>query len=108
MNCKEYLKSLDYDETDPIAVIEVLKQTLAVEEFVPEQILFCVGYIMDKNKEKFIKKLKQECSEAKIKFHESEDKIKSLELKLNETIEKPKVAVEQPKKKVVVVRKKNG
>ena len=113
MNCKQYLKSLEYDEMDSQEVIEVLKKTLVLEEFVPEQILFCVGKILDKNKESYIKLLKKERGELKSENVELKNKVHSLELKLEKTketvtIKKPEVTVEPPKKKIVVVRKKNG
>ena len=110
MNCKQYLKSLEYDELDSQEIIEVLKSTLNLEEFVPEQILFCVGKILDKNKEAYIKLLKKERGELKSENIELKNKIASLENKLQKSkdLSVTEKSDEIPKKKVVIVRKKNG
>ena len=111
MNCKQYLKSLEYDELDSQEIIEVLKATLNLEEFVPEQILFCVGKILDKNKEAYIKLLKKERGELKSENIELKNKIASLENKIQKSskeVSVNKTSDEIPKKKVVIVRKKNG
>lgn len=115
MTCKEFLKSIEFDPIDPQSVLNAIKSATDVEFDDFAQNLYCIGYIIDKNKEAFIRKLKKETGEAKQKVSESEDKIKSLEVKLeklrnqskpvSKKIEQPK-KVEPFKKKVIVVKKK--
>lgn len=108
--CKKYVESLEYNELDSLSVINAIKDVLSVEKFKPEQTLYCIGYILDKNKEEYIKVLKKDASKSKVEYEEAKNKIISLESKIKrlQNYSKPKTVEPPKKKKVVIVRKKNG
>lgn len=102
MSTKQYLKSLEYDDIDPVSVIEVLKTILNKEGFAPEQILFCVGKVLDKNKESYIKLLKKMKGELKMENDQLKAKAEKLEAKIKEYEEKEAKAAEVKAKKPAI------
>ena len=91
MDCKEFLETLNYDHKKPVDVIRVITETLNSELAAPEQKLFVIGTILDKNKENYIRDLKHEIYRLKGKI---------------EKMNKESVQTAVPKKKVIVVKKK--
>lgn len=87
-----YKKLTNVDVTDPDAVAEAIKNICEKDDMVSEQKLFAIGLIIQKNKENYISRLKSEISELK-------KKIENLKSDMQ-----PKTS--EPKKKVVIVRKK--
>lgn len=80
----KYNKSLKFDPANPKEVLDVLKKTIDCPDFnCDEQKLFCIGYILDSNKEKFITHLKKEKNEYKEKSIALEGEIE----KLRKTVE---------------------
>lgn len=114
MICKEYLKTLEYDDLDPESITNTLKIILDKKDFGPEQILFCIGRVLDKNKESYIRFLKNMKSELKMENDQLKSKNKKLEDKIKEFEEKEvkskniHVNTASPKKKIVVLKRKSN
>lgn len=121
----ELLKFRWYEPND---IVEKFKTVLNDEEYSPEQKLFILGFLLNKNKENYIQQLKQERDELqrKVKFEIAQEKnankmfleymkkklkqiVKGLDLDSKHIsshsnhIPNPTAA---PKKKVVIIKKK--
>lgn len=89
---------------NPKEVIDRIKILLAHRELAPEQILFGLGLILDKNKEAYITSLKQDFAEMKHQLNAAVNENNKFRERLNKA-EKNK-AQYPLKKKVVIVRNK--
>ena len=93
----DYLKNLEYDPMDAESVVEVLKEILTTDELeVPEQRLFVIGFVVNKNKEDYIISLKKRLNNAKTSYRQLKSK----------GVAVPKKPAQSPKKKYIVRRKK--
>lgn len=89
---KEYLKkALAVNADDPDEIVKAIQKFLDDDSLSSEQKLFAFGLIVNKNKEYYILELKRQLSALKIDFNKYKMQHK----------EKSK-----PKKKIVVVKKK--
>ena len=95
VSCKKYLKSLEIDYLEPDSVLKAIKQTLDTDFPDPEQKLYCIGYIIDRNKEDYIRLLKKNANDIKLEFEQYKKNSKPVETK-NQAL---------PKKRVIVVKK---
>ena len=89
---------------DPKDVVNKIKGFLTHRELAPEQILFGLGLILDKNKEAYITMLKQDLVEMKHQLNAAVNENNKFRERLNKA-EKNK-AQYPLKKKVVIVRNK--
>ena len=102
INYTSLYRSVNTD--DPKEVVKRIKIFLTHVELAPEQILFGLGLILDKNKEAYITVLKQDLVEMKHQLNAAVNENNEFRKRLNKA-EKNK-AQYPLKKKVVVVRSK--
>ena len=102
INYTSLYRSVNTD--DPKEVVKRIKTFLTHGELAPEQILFGLGLILDKNKESYITVLKQDLAEMKHQLKEVVNENNKFRERLNKA-EKNK-AQYPLKKKVVIVRNK--
>jgi len=103
MKTNEYLKTIDFDPLDAGDVVRVLKETLEQDFECPEMTLFCIGKILDKNKEAYINILKNKTTEKQRKIDDLTSEVSKLK-KQNEKAQN--IELVPAKKKVVIVKKK--
>ena len=95
------------DMTNPKDVVDKIKGFLAHRELDPEQILFGLGLILDKNKEAYITSLKQDLVEMKHQLNEVVNENNKLRERLNKA-EARKAQFPLKKRVIVIKNKKDG
>ena len=99
------------DPSDPNDVISNIKLAVETKELnTPEERLYAIGWILDRNRMQYINDLKKKIAEKSNAVNKHEQKIKTLEEQLNKLVEnKLNAPSEKPvhaPKKVVIVRRK--
>lgn len=92
---------------EPKDVVDKIKGFLAHRELDPEQILYGLGLILDKNKEAYITSLKQNLAEMKHQLNEVVNENNKFRERLNK-VEARKAQYPLKKRIVVVKHKKDG
>ena len=114
MTSKDFLEKLDYNAIDPEDVIRAITEALNSNLKTSEEKLFVIGKILDANKEHYINELKRKISKHHANEQILEKEIAHLRKEVNKLAfnqglplspKKPRT-VEEPKKKVIVVKKK--
>lgn len=108
----KYAEFASVDVSDTAAVVAAIRLALDTDKFSSnEERLYALGWVLDRNKDTYIRHLKDHVREAVVAKQKAEKELKAA-LKRIEELEKPvpapaaDTAKETPKKKVVIIRKK--
>jgi len=110
----KYAEFASVDASNTAAVVAAIRLALDTDKFSSdEERLYALGWVLDRNKDKYIRHLKDHVREAVMAKQKAEKELKAA-LKRIEELEKPVSAPaidtvkDVPKKKVVIIRKKTS
>ena len=112
----KYAEFASVDASNTAAVVAAIRLALDTDKFSSnEERLYALGWVLDRNKDSYIRHLKDHVREAVIEKQKAEKELKAA-LKRIEELEGAKpvpapaadTAKEAPKKKVVIIRKKTS
>ena len=110
----KYAEFASVDASDTAAVVAAIRLALDTDKFSSdEERLYALGWVLDRNKDSYIRHLKDHVREAVVAKQKAEKELKAA-LKRIEELEKPipvsaaDTVKEAPKKKVVIIRKKTS
>jgi hypothetical protein len=110
----KYAEFASVDASDTAAVVAAIRLALDTDKFSSdEERLYALGWVLDRNKDTYIRHLKDHVREAVVAKQKAEKELKTA-LKRIEELEKPVPAPaadtvkDVPKKKVVIIRKKTS
>lgn len=112
----KYAEFASVDASDTAAVVAAIRLALDTDKFSSnEERLYALGWVLDRNKDTYIRHLKDHVREAVVAKQKAEKELKAA-LKRIEELEAVKpvpapaadTSKEAPKKKVVIIRKKTS